>query len=228
MVITIEFDIVSAVETALDIPAETPLLKLFPTAFPEVFALLSPWENCLINALIADFALFPNASSPEFTTFTLERIPVSDFSALFAFPAIDFILEFTDFRATTIRPVPAAPATIAAANTPTVTAAAPEDPAKITKTALAAVPDPSNAVNPAALAFAPAATSGNAAPIIVKPAPAITSEAPSTAAPAANAITPAAAASAVTPTNARPTPSTVAPTPPTAAPVPKTIMLVPS
>ena len=41
MVITIEFDIVPAVETAFDIPAETPLLKLLPTALPEVFALLS-------------------------------------------------------------------------------------------------------------------------------------------------------------------------------------------
>ena len=67
-----------AVDTARFIPLRTPLLKLFPTAFPELLAFPSAFENCLTNVLTADFALLPNASSPEFTTFTLARILVSE------------------------------------------------------------------------------------------------------------------------------------------------------
>ena len=98
-----------AVDTARFIPLRTPLLKLFPTAFPELLAFPSAFENCFTSVLTADFALLPNASSPEFTTFTLARILVSELCALLALPAIDFILELTDFNATTIASVPAAP-----------------------------------------------------------------------------------------------------------------------
>ena len=131
-----------AVDTARFIPLRTPLLKLFPTAFPELLAFPSAFENCLTNVLTADFALLPNASNPEFTTFTLARILVSELWALLALPAMDFMLELTDFNATTIARVPTAPPAIAAPNATTTTADAPIPAARPNDNAVKAVSAP--------------------------------------------------------------------------------------
>ena len=136
-----------------------------------------------------------------------------------ALPAIDFILELTDFNATTIASVPAAPPAIAAPNATTTTADAPIPAARPKDNTVAKAPDD---------------TAGNAAPINRSPAPATVRPAPRASVPAARSRTPAAAIRTAAPTNTSPAPTTTSPAPrtmhpapATAAPAPNTIMPAP-
>ena len=144
-----------------------------------------------------------------------------------ALPAMDFMLELTDFNATTIARVPTAPPAIAAPNATTTTADVPIPAARPNDNAVKAVSAPT-------VAKAPDDTAGNAAPINRSPAPATVRPAPRASVPAARSNTPAAAIRTAAPTNTSPAPTTTSPAPrtmhpapATAAPAPNTIMPAP-
>ena len=97
-------------------PFCTPSFALSPSFCPEFLAFPAPLSNALTIDFTALFALLPSASRPSFTMLTESFMLVMDFCAVFAFLAMDFMLEFTANSAAAITSVPALPASIAALN----------------------------------------------------------------------------------------------------------------
>ena len=130
--------------------------------------MLAVLSNALLSLFIADFALLPSESRPVSTYFTADFMVFSDFSADFAFLAMDFILEATDVKAAAIKSVPTLAVIIAIPNAPIPNAEAAALPTRTSNaadntssTALSAVDIAINAINDVITSIEPVETSIN-------------------------------------------------------------------